>query len=144
MGGDDMRYFEIGQRIRRYRKACGLSQEALAGRVGISVTHMSHIETGNTKLSLPVLAKIADELSVGTDALLSDAPKPDKAALSAEVQRFWTRLRPTSFPWPSRCFGRLETRCKATWLEAYFGTHNNVKSFFGFMPYYASPSATKT
>ncbi|MEF2670964.1 helix-turn-helix domain-containing protein [Adlercreutzia sp.] len=86
MGGDDMRYFEIGQRIRRYRKACGLSQEALAGRVGISVTHMSHIETGNTKLSLPVLTKIADELSVGTDALLSDAPKPDKAALSAEVQ----------------------------------------------------------
>lgn len=81
-----MRYLEIGQRIRRYRKACGLSQEALAERVGISVTHMSHIETGNTKLSLPVLAKIADELSVGTDALLSDTSKPDKAKLSADVQ----------------------------------------------------------
>ena len=86
MGGDCVRYFEIGQRIRRYRKACGLSQEALAGRVGISVTHMSHIETGNTKLSLPVLAKIAEELSVGTDALLTDESKPDKAALSAEVR----------------------------------------------------------
>lgn len=81
-----MRYFEIGQRIRRYRKACGLSQEALAGGVGISVTHMSHIETGNTKLSLPVLAKIAEELSVSTDALLTDASKSDKATLSAEVQ----------------------------------------------------------
>ena len=81
-----MKYFDIGQRIRRYRKACGLSQEALAQKVGISVTHMSHIETGNTKLSLPVLAKIAEELSVGTDALLSDAPKSDKAKLSAEVQ----------------------------------------------------------
>lgn len=81
-----MKYFDIGQRIRRYRKACGLSQEALAQKVGISVTHMSHIETGNTKLSLPVLAKIAEELSVGTDALLSDAPKPDKAKLSADVQ----------------------------------------------------------
>lgn len=81
-----MKYFDIGQRIRRYRKACGLSQEALAQKVGISVTHMSHIETGNTKLSLPVLAKIAEELSVGTDVLLSDAPKPDKAKLSAEVQ----------------------------------------------------------
>ncbi len=81
-----MKYFDIGQRIRRYRKACGLSQEALAQKVGISVTHMSHIETGNTKLSLPVLAKIAEGLSVGTDALLSDAPKPDKAKLSAEVQ----------------------------------------------------------
>lgn len=81
-----MRYFDIGQRIRRYRKACGLSQEALAGRVGISVTHMSHIETGNTKLSLPVLVKIADELSVGTDALLADEPKPNKAKLSSEVR----------------------------------------------------------
>ena len=81
-----MKYFDIGQRIRRYRKACGLSQEALAQKVGISVTHMSHIETGNTKLSLPVLAKIAEELSVGTDALLNDAPKTDKAKLSAEVQ----------------------------------------------------------
>ena len=77
MGGDCMRYFEIGQRIRRYRKACGLSQEALAGRVGIS---------GNSRLSLPVLAKIAEELSVGTDALLTDESKPDKAALSAEVR----------------------------------------------------------
>ena len=86
MGGDCMKYFDIGQRIRRYRKACGLSQEALAGKVGISVTHMSHIETGNTKLSLPVLVKIAEELSVSTDALFFDAPKPDKAKLSDDVQ----------------------------------------------------------
>ena len=64
-----MKYFDIGQRIRRYRKACGLSQEALAQKVGISVTHMSHIETGNTKLSLPVLAKIAEELSVVFSAI---------------------------------------------------------------------------
>ena len=81
-----MNYFEIGQRIRRYRKACGLSQEALAERVGISTTHMSHIETGNTKLSLPVLVKVAGELSVRADALLSDADAPDKSALSNEVR----------------------------------------------------------
>ena len=86
MGGDSVKYFEIGQRIRRYRKACGMSQEALAGKVGISVTHMSHIETGNTKLSLPVLSKIAEELSVGADALLSDEPRPDKSTLSLEVR----------------------------------------------------------
>lgn len=69
-----MKYYEIGQRIRRYRKACGLSQEALAEKVGISATHMSHIETGNTKLSLPVLVNIAEALSVQTDALLYDTP----------------------------------------------------------------------
>ena len=50
-----MNYYEIGQKIRKIRKAHGLSQEQLAERINISTTHMSHIETGNTKLSLPVL-----------------------------------------------------------------------------------------
>ena len=47
-----MDYFEIGARIRARRKALGMSQEQLAEMVNISTTHMSHIETGNTKLSL--------------------------------------------------------------------------------------------
>ena len=63
-------YFEIGQRIRKYRKACGLSQEELAEKVDISTTHMSHIETGNTKLSLGVIADISLALDIGTDELL--------------------------------------------------------------------------
>ena len=67
-----MNNYEIGQRIRRYRKEKGLSQEQLAEKVNISVTHMSHIETGNTKLSLPVLVDIAGVLQVKTDDLLSD------------------------------------------------------------------------
>ena len=50
-----MDYYKIGEQIRKCRRAHGLSQEQLAEQVGISVTHMSHIETGNTKLSLPVL-----------------------------------------------------------------------------------------
>ena len=67
-----MDYYQIGQRIRKYRKACGWSQEELAARVGISVTHMSHIETGNTKLSLSVFVALANALEVQTDELLSD------------------------------------------------------------------------
>ena len=65
-----MNYYEIGQRIRKYRKALGLSQEQLAEKIDISVTHMSHIETGNTKLSLPVLVGMANALGVQTDDLL--------------------------------------------------------------------------
>ncbi len=65
-----MNYFEIGQRIRKFRKASGLSQDQLAEKVGISVTHMSHIETGNTKLSLPVLVSLAEALEVRCDDLL--------------------------------------------------------------------------
>lgn len=54
-----MDYYMIGQKIRKFRKGCGLSQEQLAEKVGISTTHLSHIETGNTKLSLPVFVDIA-------------------------------------------------------------------------------------
>lgn len=70
-----MDYYEIGQRIRRIRKAHKLSQEELAEKVGISTTHMSHIETGNTKLSLPVFVDIAKALEVQTDSLLYDEPR---------------------------------------------------------------------
>ncbi|MGN1132123.1 MAG: helix-turn-helix domain-containing protein [Ruminococcus sp.] len=69
-----MDYYRIGQKIRKYRKAIGMSQEQLAEKVGISNTHMSHIETGNTKLSLPVLVKLSKSLEVRTDDLLFDSP----------------------------------------------------------------------
>lgn len=65
-----MDYYKIGQKIRKIRKAHGLSQEELAEKVNISTTHMSHIETGNTKLSLTVFVDIAAALEVRTDDLL--------------------------------------------------------------------------
>ena len=65
-----MDYYSIGQRIRNRRKQAMLSQEELAEKIGISTTHMSHIETGNTKLSLQVLVDIAQVLHVSTDELL--------------------------------------------------------------------------
>lgn len=67
-----MDYYAIGQRIRRIRKAKGLSQEKLAEQVGISTTHMSHIETANTKMSLSTFAEIASALEVPADELLYD------------------------------------------------------------------------
>ena len=69
-----MDYYKIGQQIRKYRKAHRMSQEQLAEIVGISVTHMSHIETGNTKLSLQVFTNIAKALQISTDNLLSQTP----------------------------------------------------------------------
>ena len=71
-----MDYYKIGQKVRKYRKAQGLSQE----RIGISVTHMSNIETGNTKLSLPVLVDIAEALDVKTDDLLFEVQSARKAS----------------------------------------------------------------
>ena len=80
-----MDYFKIGQAVRKYRQAQGMTQEELAERIGISTTHMSHIETGNTKLSLPVLVSLAVALNVRTDSILFECP-PSKVQTSEEFQ----------------------------------------------------------
>lgn len=90
-----MDYYAIGQRIRRIRKAHKLSQESLAENIGISVTHMSHIETGNTKLSLPVLVDLASVLEVRIDDLIyENNPVKRTAAIDGIVQMLDTCTTP--------------------------------------------------
>ena len=79
-----MDYEQIGMRVRSFRLKRGLSQEQLAELVDISVTHMSHIETGNTKLSLPVFVALSEVLNICTDELLHDS-KPGNEAIIGEV-----------------------------------------------------------
>ena len=80
-----MDYYKIGQQIRKLRKAHGFSQEELAEKVDISVTHMSHIETGNTKLSLPVFLDIAQVLEVSTDELLGESGHESNSKALSEI-----------------------------------------------------------
>ena len=80
-----MDYYAIGQRIRKIRKARGLSQENLAEKVGISTTHMSHIETGNTKMSLPTFVEIAAALEVRTDEILYEDRAESRSASIAYI-----------------------------------------------------------
>ena len=80
-----MDYYIIGQRIRKFRKAHSFSQEELAEKVGISTTHMSHIETGNTKLSLQVLVKTALALEVSTDDILFDQGTINRSNLTDQI-----------------------------------------------------------
>ena len=80
-----MDYYIIGQRIRKFRKAHSFSQEELAEKVGISTTHMSHIETGNTKLSLAVLVKTALALEESTDDILFDQGTINRSNLTDQI-----------------------------------------------------------
>lgn len=74
-----MDYFKFGQRIRKLRKARGLSQEKLAEMLDISVTHMSHIETANTKMSFSLIIKIAEILDVSLDYLVYDRERNENS-----------------------------------------------------------------
>ena len=78
-------YYGIGQKIRKFRNAQNLSQERLAEKIGISTVHMSHIETGNTKLSLAVFVNIATALQVSADDLLFSAPANQKSVAFNEL-----------------------------------------------------------
>ena len=55
-------YADIGKRIRACRLAKGMTQEQLANEVGVVVTHISHIETGN---SVPSLKTLIDIINAG-------------------------------------------------------------------------------
>ncbi len=87
-------YFEVGQRVRKYRKAMNISQEQLAELADISVTHMSHIETGNTKMSLGVFEIIASALHVSMDNLLYGERETIRSASLAEISEILDTCNP--------------------------------------------------
>ena len=65
-------YNAIGRRIRSARNALKMTQGRLCEKVGISTSHMSHIEHGSTKVSLPTLVALANALGTTVDDLLYD------------------------------------------------------------------------
>ena len=89
-----MDYRKIGMRIRKFRKAKGYFQELLAEKIDISTTHMSHIETGSTKLSLPVLVELAAVLGVTTDALLFDKSAQKPPLPAEDLSSIWQQCTP--------------------------------------------------
>lgn len=72
----------------RRRQIAGLSQEALAKRVGMSRTSVTNIEKGRQQIPLHMLYAFADALGVEPAALL-----PDKKKLSAESRRVMVDLK---------------------------------------------------
>ena len=104
-----MDYEKIGMRVRIFRRRKGLSQEQLAELIDISVPHMSHIETGNTKLSLPVFVALSEALGVRADELLND-PAPDHGSILREL----TALIEDCSPSQARCIADIAKAAKTT------------------------------
>jgi len=83
----ELDYKAIGRRVKAARLRANLTQEALAEKAGMSITHMSNIETGNSKLSLPMIVSLANALSVSVDEFLCDSVLHSKEVFSREVQQ---------------------------------------------------------
>lgn len=63
----------IGERIREARQARGISLRQLASQVGIHFSHLSKIENGKDTVGKNSLIRIAEELDIDTDLILSEA-----------------------------------------------------------------------
>lgn len=61
----------IGERIRKRRLALKITQQELAKALTVTPQHISGIEQEKRSPSLPFLSKLAEELGVTTDYLLS-------------------------------------------------------------------------
>lgn len=60
----------LGQNIKKYRNKIGMSQEVLAGFVGLSREYILRIEKGQKFVSLKKLFEIADILKVNIKDLM--------------------------------------------------------------------------
>ena len=68
-----MNYEALGRKIKEVRRKQNMTQEYLAEKVDLSVSHVSNIETAKTKVSLPTLVEISNALGVSVDYLLMDS-----------------------------------------------------------------------
>lgn len=62
----------IGNNVRRYRMARGMTQEELAARIEVEPSTITRIEGGTRMMSILMLYSIAEALNVSYDALLCD------------------------------------------------------------------------
>jgi transcriptional regulator with XRE-family HTH domain len=86
---------DFGPRLLALRKARGLTQEQLAEATGSTQRAISSYETQASYPPAPVLAELAQGLSVTIDELMG-AKKPPKALqqpMDAETRRLWKKFQ---------------------------------------------------
>ena len=79
---------EIGEKIKRYRKKCGLTQEQLAENIDISTRNLSNIELGISYPKPETLEKILDTLNITTQNLFSNEHLKSKNELICEIYKY--------------------------------------------------------
>lgn len=85
-----MRY-EIGPRLRRFRRLRGMSQKELAARIGVSSGRVSNWEQGINRPDADVLAALCRALCVSADELLD--VRLNREDLSEEERQLIARYR---------------------------------------------------
>ena len=91
----ELNYSLIGLRIKKVRKNKKLTQDKLSELSDISPQHLSQIESGKTKLSLPTLINICNALEITTDKILCDSLPQSEVYLLEDIGRVFSDCNKT-------------------------------------------------
>ena len=72
------RHRELGDAVRVFRKARGLTQETLGDRSGLTTNYVADAERGERNMSIRALWQLADGLDVPASELLREAERQAK------------------------------------------------------------------
>ena len=78
-------YKLIGERIKRTRKAKGMTQEVLAERLNVSIGYVSQVERGITKISLDLLGAVSAILECDVAFLISESAVNSNEYIESEL-----------------------------------------------------------
>jgi transcriptional regulator with XRE-family HTH domain len=77
----------LGQRIRHFRSAAGLTLDQLGADVGVAASQLSLMENGKREPRLSLLSAVAERLGVPVSELLDQTAPSERAALEIEFER---------------------------------------------------------
>lgn len=90
--------WEIGPKLRNFRKSRGISVDELSEISMLSVSHIRQIEQGNRRITIDTLYKLMDALNADANTILSVEDNPDSSIdaaireLEPEKQHYLTEV----------------------------------------------------
>ena len=77
-------YNIIGERLKKARMKCNMTQEQLAEELDVSIAFLSRIERGSSHISLKRLSQICDVLGISEGSILNGSSSNSNTYLSSE------------------------------------------------------------
>ena len=79
---------DIGKRLIALREGCGLTQNGLAERAGVSQTHLRRVELGQADITVGHLQLLCDAMSISMQEFFQDTSDSD------EISAVFSKLTP--------------------------------------------------
>ena len=73
---------EVSKRIISLRESCGLTQNGLAEKAGVSQTHLRRVELGQADITVGHLQLLCDAMSISMEEFFKEETDSDKMAVA--------------------------------------------------------------